>query len=87
MHFPIIVLGKEYWRDVAELMQKMVAASTASAEDLELIHFTDSDEAMGIVRTRVIEGFGFKLIRKQPWKILLERSLGPSHRAKPHFAR
>jgi uncharacterized protein (TIGR00730 family) len=75
-HFPIIVVGKEYWRDVAELMRKMVDAGTASAEDLELLYFTDSiDELMDVIRTRVIEAFGFKLVRKRPWRILGEQPI------------
>jgi uncharacterized protein (TIGR00730 family) len=74
--FPIIVVGKEYWRDVAELMRKMVDAGTASAEDLELLYFTDSiDELMDVIRTRVIEAFGFKLVRKRPWRILGEQPI------------
>jgi uncharacterized protein (TIGR00730 family) len=72
-HFPIIVVGKEYWHHVAEMMRKMVEVGTASVEDLELLHFTDSvDEVMNIIQTRVIESFGFKLVRKRPWRILLE---------------
>ena len=73
-HFPVIIVGKEYWRDVAELMRKMVDNGTASAEDLELLFFTDSvDETMEIIRTRVIKAFGFRLVRKRPWKILGEQ--------------
>jgi uncharacterized protein (TIGR00730 family) len=81
-HFPIIVMGKAYWREVAEMMKKMVDAGTASVEDLELLHFTDSvDETMEIIRTRVIKAFGLKIVPKRPWKILLEQSLRANHRA------
>jgi len=76
--FPIIIMGKEYWRDVAELMRKMVEAGTASAKDLELLYFTDSvDEVMDVIRTRVIKAFGFKRVSKRPWRILGERRLQP----------
>jgi len=72
--FPIIIMGKEYWRDVAELMRKMVDAGTASAKDLELLYFTDSvDEVMDVIRTRVIKAFGFRRVQKRPWRILGER--------------
>jgi hypothetical protein len=75
-HFPIIIMGKEYWRDIAELMKNMVDAGTASAKDLELVYFTDSiDEALDVIRTRVIKAFGLKVVRKRPWKILGERSV------------
>jgi uncharacterized protein (TIGR00730 family) len=74
--FPIIVVGKQYWRDVAELMDKMVKAGTASPSDLELLYFTDSvDEVMDIIRSRVIKRFGFKVVPTRPRRILLERSL------------
>jgi uncharacterized protein (TIGR00730 family) len=75
-HFPIIMVGKEYWHDVPELMRKMVEAGTASAEDLKLLYFTDSlDEVMEVIRTNVIKAFGFKRARKQPWRILGEHAL------------
>jgi hypothetical protein len=75
-HFPIIIMGKEYWGDVAELMKKIFDAGTASAKDLELLYFTDSiDEAMDVIRTRVIKAFGLKVVRKRPWRILGERSV------------
>jgi len=75
-HFPIIMVGKDYWRSVSELMSKMVDSGTASAEDLKLLHFTDSvDEVMDVVRTNVIKAFGFKLVRKRPWRILGEQAL------------
>jgi uncharacterized protein (TIGR00730 family) len=75
-HFPIIIMGKEYWRDIAELMRKMVEAGTASSKDLGLLYFTDSiDEAMDLIRTRVIKAFGLKVVRKRPWRILGERSV------------
>jgi uncharacterized protein (TIGR00730 family) len=74
--FPVIVQGKEYWRDIAELMNKMVAVRTASAADLDLLYFTDSiDETMDIIRTRSIKRFGLKPARKHAWKILGEYAL------------
>jgi hypothetical protein len=40
-----------------------------------LLYFTDSvEEVMQIIRTRVIEVFGFKLVRRRPSRILLEPS-------------
>ena len=52
----------------------MVDMGTASASDLELLHFTDSvDETMEVIRTRVIKRFGFRLVRKRPWRILGEQ--------------
>jgi uncharacterized protein (TIGR00730 family) len=75
-HFPIIIVGNEYWHDIPELMKQMVAAGTASAEDLKLLYFTDSvDEVMEVIRTNVIKAFGFHIVRKRPWRILGEHAL------------
>ena len=74
-HFPIIMVGKEYWRNVAEFMSKMVDSGTASAEDLKLLYFADSvDEVMDVIRTNVIKAFGFKMVLKRPWRILGEHA-------------
>jgi uncharacterized protein (TIGR00730 family) len=74
--FPMIVMGKEYWRDVAELMRKMVDNGTASAGDLGLLYFTDSvEEAMEIIHTRVSKTFGVKAVPKRPWRLLGERPI------------
>jgi len=76
-NFPIIVHGKEYWRDVAELMRKMVENGTAGKSDMDLLYFTDSiEETMDIIRTRSIKKFGLKPIERRPWRILGEWGLG-----------
>jgi uncharacterized protein (TIGR00730 family) len=75
-NFPVIVYGKEYWRDIAELMRKMVEAGTASETDLDLLYFTDSiEETMDIICTRSIKMFGLKPIQRRPWRILGEWGL------------
>jgi uncharacterized protein (TIGR00730 family) len=79
-HFPVIVVGKEYWHEIAELMKKMVDAGTASPPDLQLLYFTDSvDELMDIIRSRSIQPFGLTAVKARPWRILLERSIRFGH--------
>jgi uncharacterized protein (TIGR00730 family) len=79
-HFPVIVVGKEYWRDIAELMKKMVDAGTVSSADLQLLYFTDSvDELVDIIQIRSIRQFGLKVVKARPWRILLERSIRVGH--------
>jgi len=76
-NFPVIVHGKEYWRDVAELMRKMVESGTASKADLDLLYFTDSiEETLDIIRARSIKKFGLKPVERRPWKILGEWGWG-----------
>ncbi len=73
--FPVIILGKDYWRDVAELLNTMVKTATASRADAELVWFTDSvEEAMDILRDRSIRKFGLRK-RLPPWKVLGEKGL------------
>lgn len=82
--FPVIVFGKEYWRDVAELMRKMGDAGTVSAGDLGLVHFTDSvTETMSIIRTLAIKRFGLKAVRRHPTKLLFEPPIGSRRRPSP----
>jgi uncharacterized protein (TIGR00730 family) len=73
-HFPIIVVGREYWHEVSDLMKKMVEAGTVSAGDLKLLYFTDSvEEIVDIIRIRSIKQFGLKVVKTRPWRILFER--------------
>jgi uncharacterized protein (TIGR00730 family) len=75
-HFPLIVVGKEYWHDIRDLMKMMVEAGTVSADDLQLLYFTDSiDEMVDILQSRAIKPFGLKMVRRRPWRILLERAI------------
>ena len=50
--FPVVAMGGAYWRKLREFLRStMVAEGTIGAEDLALIHTTDSvEEAIGIVR-------------------------------------
>jgi uncharacterized protein (TIGR00730 family) len=59
--FPVVLMGKEYWRDLTELMNNMVMAKTIDAADLDLLLVTDSvDEAMSHIRKHAIEQFGLR---------------------------
>jgi uncharacterized protein (TIGR00730 family) len=79
-HFPIIIVGREYWAEIDGLMKRMVDAGTVSPSDLEFLYFTESvAETMDIVRTQAIKRFGLKPSRKQPWRILLERPIVRIH--------
>jgi uncharacterized protein (TIGR00730 family) len=72
--FPVIIMGKEYWTPVAELLEGMVEAGTVSPEELSLLHFTDSiEEVIDIIRARSIKAFGLKLAR--PSRILGEHGM------------
>ena len=69
-HFPIVVMGLEYWRELVALLEKMARTGTISPADLKLIYLTDSvDDAIGHIREKAIKPFGLKPVvhRHLPW--------------------
>lgn len=54
-HFPIILMGTEFWKPLVEfLREKMVAQGTISAADMDLLTVTDShDEACRVIQESV----------------------------------
>jgi uncharacterized protein (TIGR00730 family) len=42
-HFPVVLVGSEYWRDLVDwLRDELIAAAMVSPEDVDLLHVTDS---------------------------------------------
>jgi uncharacterized protein (TIGR00730 family) len=70
--FPIVLFGKEYYRDLWEYLEFMAENGTISREDLSLVKFTDSiDEAMEHIFSYIRKYYKVKPRRRMPW--LLER--------------
>jgi uncharacterized protein (TIGR00730 family) len=60
-HFPVVVMGVDYWRQLSGLLEKMAHEGTISPEDLDLVFVTDSVEAASAyIRERTIIPFGLK---------------------------
>jgi uncharacterized protein (TIGR00730 family) len=81
--FPVVLLGKDYWGVLADLLRQMVQVGTIDAKDLHLYLLTDSvDEAMALIQKHAVEQFGLvrkKLLRRS--RILGEKLLaGPRQR-------
>lgn len=71
--FPLVVIGKEYYTDILELMQKMQANKTISPDDMEYVLFTDSiQEAVEHIRKYIHSNF--KVRHTKPRKFLLEKN-------------
>ncbi|MEO8710807.1 MAG: TIGR00730 family Rossman fold protein [Parafilimonas sp.] len=71
--FPVILFGKEYYKDLAELMDDMVKEGTINPEDLELVLITDSvEDAMKHIRTYITGNYKIKERKKLWW--LLEKN-------------
>lgn len=76
-NFPVILMGRDYWSNLTELLDSMVRERTIGADDLKLLYVTDDvDEAMSHIQTHAVERFGLKKRRapKQRW-ILGERGV------------
>jgi len=70
--FPIVLFGKEYYRELWEYMEYMVTQGTISKEDLQLVLMTDSiDEAMDHINKYIRTNYIVKPRRRLWW--LLEK--------------
>ncbi len=77
-NFPIVLMGLEYWQPLVTLMNHMVQAGTISAEDMNLIHMSDSvEEASAHLSEYAIKEFGLRRgkvpVKRFGW--LLERGI------------
>jgi len=71
--FPIILFGKEFYKDLEELMGDMVKAKTINPEDLQLVLITDSvDEAMEHIRKYITANYKIRP-RKRLWWLIEKR--------------
>jgi hypothetical protein len=82
-NFPIVVMGSEFWGEMRQFINSMVAGGTISPEDLDLIKWTDSiDEAVAHLQEHAVKQFGLRLARGVPHgsKLLGERDLAAPQR-------
>jgi uncharacterized protein (TIGR00730 family) len=60
-NFPVVLMGREYWSDLIELLEDMVREKTIDEADLRYLHVPDSvEEAMAHIREHAIEKFGLR---------------------------
>ena len=73
IQFPIILFGKEFYKDLEQLMGDMVKQQTINPEDLQLVLITDSvDEAMEHIRKYITTNYKIKP-RKRLWWLIEKR--------------
>jgi uncharacterized protein (TIGR00730 family) len=66
-HFPVVLIGVDYWRPMQAVLARMVAERTIDAADLELLLVTDDlDEVTRHLQIHAIEHFGLR--GKRPWQ-------------------
>ena len=74
-NFPVVLIGKEYFQELMNMLHHMVEEETISPEDIDLFYVTDSiEEAMNHIRTNIVDKYGV-IPKKAPQasSILLEK--------------
>ena len=68
IQFPIVLFGKEYYRELWEYMEYMATQETISKEDLSLVLLTDNvDEAMDHIKTYINKNYMVKPGKRLWW--------------------
>jgi hypothetical protein len=79
--FPIVIMGSDFWPEMRQFMDHMLKGATISAEDLDLIKWTDSvDEAVAHLQEKAVTQFGLRRYRVPKSSALLgEKALEGAH--------
>ncbi len=79
--FPIVIMGSDFWPEMRQFMEHMLKGATISAEDLNLIKWTDSvDEAVAHLQEKAVTQFGLRRYRVPKSSALLgEKALEGAH--------
>lgn len=72
--FPVVLFGKDYWKNLVEMLEDMVKQGTISAGDLDLLLVTDSlEDTVAHLQKHVVEKFELKRTKLKPSSILGEQ--------------
>ena len=76
VNFPIVLMGKEYWAPLMEMIYRMVDEGMISPEDPDLIFFTDDvEEAASHIQRHAVRQFALrKKLTPQSIRVLGERN-------------
>jgi uncharacterized protein (TIGR00730 family) len=72
--FPLIVMGREYYEKLQELLANMLRAGTINADDMRYLFYTDSVDEMSRYISSTVPKFGV-MPRPSPSRILREWGL------------
>jgi hypothetical protein len=71
--FPIVVFGKDYYKDLVETIESMAKLGTIAKEDMKLVLLTDDiDEAMNHIQTYITANYKVRP-RKRLWWLFERR--------------
>jgi uncharacterized protein (TIGR00730 family) len=66
--FPIVLFGKEYYKELMEAIEDMVTQGTIAKEDMSLVLLTDSeDEAIDHIRSYITTNYKIKPRKRLRW--------------------
>jgi uncharacterized protein (TIGR00730 family) len=67
-HFPIVLIGTDYWRPFSAMVDAMMGHGTIGPDDRRLMLVTDDlDDAMTYLRVHAVERFGLRqVVRPSP---------------------
>ena len=72
--FPVILFGKEFYKELSDLMADMVHQKTINPEDLQLVLITDSvDEAMQHIHKYITTNYKVRPRKKRLWWLFEKR--------------
>ena len=64
--FPVVLFGKDYYKDLMEMIENMAKQGTIAKEDMKLVLVTDNiEEAISHIQTYMTTNY-----KKRPHKIL-----------------
>ena len=75
--FPVVLLGVDYWTPLLDFLRVPVLKDAAIGQrDLDQLLMTDSPaEAVEFIKACVMGRFGLRYVKRQPKKLLFERSV------------
>ncbi|MDQ3016764.1 MAG: TIGR00730 family Rossman fold protein, partial [Bacteroidota bacterium] len=69
-HFPVVLMGKDYYQPVVDYLDFMLAQGTISPEDLKLVRLTDDpDEAMDHLSQYIDDFYTIKKRQRRYWML------------------
>jgi len=74
--FPIVIMGKEYHKDLIEHINKMAIEKTIGVKDLDLILITDNiEDVVDLIKTKLIDKSNKKFEKIKPHWLLGEKEI------------
>ncbi|CAG1000462.1 pyrimidine/purine-5'-nucleotide nucleosidase [Flavobacteriales bacterium] len=65
--FPVVIMGKEYYKPMIDFVKSMANARTIDEKDVTLFHYTDSvEEAVAYIQKNAVEKFGLTKEKIKP---------------------